>query len=85
VGYESITKLWLCNKKYGNVNMVIAAVCWCVGHMGQHEGVLVESADNVAMLENLGAGTNPMDTKDRDWCLACWGAHHGVKSLCGSV
>jgi hypothetical protein len=26
--YESIAKLCLCNKKFGNVNMVIAAVCW---------------------------------------------------------
>jgi glutathione peroxidase-family protein len=25
--YESIVKLWFCNKKYGNVNMVVAAVC----------------------------------------------------------
>jgi hypothetical protein len=28
--YESIVKLWLCNKKYGNVNMVVAAVCQCM-------------------------------------------------------
>jgi hypothetical protein len=26
--FESMAKLWLCNKKYGVVNMVSAVVCW---------------------------------------------------------
>jgi hypothetical protein len=28
VDYESIAKLWLCNKRFGTVNMINAAVCW---------------------------------------------------------
>jgi hypothetical protein len=41
--YESIEKLWLYNKKFGNVNMVIAAVCWSVWKLRNttHGGVWV--------------------------------------------
>jgi hypothetical protein len=28
VSYESMAKLWLCNKKFGVLNMVTSAVCW---------------------------------------------------------
>jgi hypothetical protein len=28
--YESIAKLWLCNKKFGITNMVTSAVCWSI-------------------------------------------------------
>jgi hypothetical protein len=30
VDYESITKLWLCNKKFGVINMITSAVYWCL-------------------------------------------------------
>jgi hypothetical protein len=61
--YESIAKLWLYNKKFGNVNMVIAAVCWSVWKLrnntwwclAQQGNAMVESTDNVKMLESLGA------------------------------
>jgi hypothetical protein len=26
--YESVVKMWLCNKKCGAANMVTSAVCW---------------------------------------------------------
>jgi predicted GNAT superfamily acetyltransferase len=28
--FESMTKCWLCNKKYGNFNIFAAAVCWAL-------------------------------------------------------
>lgn len=28
--YESIAKLWLCNKRYGVTNIVTSALCWSV-------------------------------------------------------
>jgi hypothetical protein len=28
--YESIAKLWLCNKKFGVINIVSSAVCWSI-------------------------------------------------------
>jgi hypothetical protein len=30
VDYESIAKLWLCNKKFGVINMFTSAVSWCL-------------------------------------------------------
>jgi hypothetical protein len=27
-GYESVAKLWLCNKKYGVCNVFTSALCW---------------------------------------------------------
>jgi hypothetical protein len=26
--YESIAKLWICNKKFGVINLISPAVCW---------------------------------------------------------
>jgi hypothetical protein len=28
--YESVAKMWLCNKKFGVINMVTSAVCWSI-------------------------------------------------------
>jgi hypothetical protein len=28
--YESVAKMWLCNKKYGVINIVTSAVCWSI-------------------------------------------------------
>jgi hypothetical protein len=28
--YENLAKYWLCNKKFGVINMVSSAVCWCL-------------------------------------------------------
>jgi hypothetical protein len=28
--YESIAKLWLCNKRFGVINIVSSAMCWCI-------------------------------------------------------
>jgi hypothetical protein len=29
--YVSIAKMWLCNKKYGVINVLTSAVCWGSG------------------------------------------------------
>jgi hypothetical protein len=28
--YESIVKMWLCNKRYGVVNLITSAICWAL-------------------------------------------------------
>jgi hypothetical protein len=28
--YESMARLWLCNKKFGSVNIISSAVCWAL-------------------------------------------------------
>jgi hypothetical protein len=28
--YESVAKMWLCNKKYGVINIVTSDVCWSI-------------------------------------------------------
>jgi hypothetical protein len=28
--YESVAKLWLCNKKFGVINMGTSVVCWSI-------------------------------------------------------
>jgi hypothetical protein len=28
--YEAVAKCWLCNKRFGAVNVVTSTICWCI-------------------------------------------------------
>jgi hypothetical protein len=63
--YESIAKLWLCNKKFGVINIVSSAVCWSIeiekllvlsgSALVWHEGAVATTDSPPALLENPGA------------------------------
>jgi hypothetical protein len=75
--YVSIAKLCLCNKKFGIVNMVSAALCWSLwklrnsvfpgGCLGQFEGPMVEIDSNAEVLKN------PYPSAPDGWVRSCSG------------
>jgi hypothetical protein len=34
--YESVARLWLCNKRFGIINIISLAVCWCLWKLRNH-------------------------------------------------
>jgi hypothetical protein len=47
--YESVARLWLCNKRFGLINVISSAVCWCLWKLRNHllSGWCVEQPENV--------------------------------------
>jgi hypothetical protein len=61
--FESVARLWLCNKKYGVINTITSAVCWSLEAkecylfpgccLARDENALAKSSLDVKMLEAL--------------------------------
>jgi hypothetical protein len=65
-----VASRWLCNKKFGTVNMFSSAICWSIwkseefslfpgGHLDMNENDMATGGSDVEMLE--GAGSDELD------------------------
>jgi hypothetical protein len=66
--FESLANSWLCNKRFGVVNIVSSAVYWSLWKLrndlcflGEHEDALVQDHSDAAMLEAT------RSTENGDW------------------
>jgi hypothetical protein len=64
--YESIAKLWLCNTKFGVINIISSAVCWSIwknekfamlsgSALDRHGAAVAEDDATDQMLEDFGS------------------------------
>jgi hypothetical protein len=72
--YESVARLWLCNKRCGIINIISSAVCWCLWELMNHlcfqdgkwSSLRMFWRRLVAMLENFGLG------RETGWLRLCY-------------
>jgi hypothetical protein len=63
--YVSGARMWLCNKKFGIINMVTSAVCWCLWKLRNYLCFQDVTSAYVEKLENSGF------SREAGWLRCC--------------